>query len=74
MPCLHPAALVRTNLTPEEVVKAIEGQGAVDVRVIDLRGKRAGMGDFMIFSTATTPLHMRRLANMVVHAVRAETQ
>ena len=55
-------------------MKAIEGQGAVDVRVIDLRGKRAGMGDFMIFSTATTPLHMRRLANMVVHAVRAETQ
>lgn len=60
----------RTNLTVEEVVKAIEGQGAVDVRAIDLRGKGAGMGDFMIFSTATTPLHMRRLANMVVHALK----
>lgn len=61
----------RVNLTVEEVVKAIEGQGATDVRAVDLRGKGTGMGDFMVFSTATTPLHMRRLANMVVQAVRA---
>ena len=54
----------------DEVVAAIEAQGATDVRAIDLRGKGAGMGDFMVFSTATTPLHMRRLANMVVQAVR----
>ncbi|CAM9864340.1 unnamed protein product, partial [Hapterophycus canaliculatus] len=60
----------RVNLTVEEVVKAIEAQGATDVRVIDLRGKDAGMGDFMVFSTATTALQMRRLANMVVQAVR----
>lgn len=54
----------------DEVVSAIEAQGATDVRAIDLRGKGAGMGDFMVFSTATTPLHMRRIANMVVQAVR----
>lgn len=54
----------------DEVVKAVQAQGATDVRAIDLRGKGAGMGDFMVFSTATTPLHMRRLANMVVQAVR----
>lgn len=51
-------------------MKAVEAQGATDVRAIDLRGKGAGMGHFMVFSTATTPLHMRRLANMVVQAVR----
>lgn len=62
----------RVNLTVEEVVKAVEGQGATDVRSVDLRGKGTGMGDYMIFTTATTPLHMRRLANMVVHAVRGQ--
>eukprot|EP00752_Nemacystus_decipiens_P011222 g9972.t1 len=60
----------RVNLTVDEVVKAIETQGATDVRAIDLRGKGTGMGDFMVFSTATTPLHMRRLANMVVQALK----
>ncbi|CAM9938945.1 unnamed protein product [Ectocarpus sp. 4 AP-2014] len=60
----------RVNLTVEEVVKAVEAQGGTDVRAIDLRGKGAGMGDFMVFSTAATPLQMRRLANMVVQAVR----
>eukprot|EP00903_Cladosiphon_okamuranus_P009753 g9272.t1 len=60
----------RKNLTVDEVVGAIEAQGATDVRAIDLRGKGAGMGDFMVFSTATTPLHMRRLANMIVQALK----
>lgn len=60
----------RVNLTVEEVITAVEAQGATDVRKIDLRGKGAGMGDFMVFSTATNPMHMRRMANMVVQAVR----
>ncbi len=60
----------RVNLTVEEVVKAVEVQGATDVRTIDLRGKGAGMGDYMVFCTGKTPLHMRRLANMIVQAVR----
>ncbi|CAN0537881.1 unnamed protein product [Ectocarpus sp. 8 AP-2014] len=64
------AVIPRVNLTVEEVVKAVEAQGGTDVRAIDLRGKGAGMGDFMVFSTAATPLQMRRLANMVVQAVR----
>lgn len=64
----------RVNLTVEEVVKAVEAQGATDVRAIDLRGKDAGMGDFMVFSTATNPLHMRRMANMVVQAVRERSR
>ena len=50
-------------------MRAIEIQGATDVRVIDLRGKGTGMGDCMIFSTATNPFQMRRMANMVVQAV-----
>ncbi|CAM9499937.1 unnamed protein product [Ectocarpus fasciculatus] len=60
----------RVNLTVEEVVKAVEAQGGTDVRAIDLRGKDADMGDFMVFSTAATPLQMRRLANMVVQALK----
>lgn len=62
----------RVNLTVAEVVAAVEAQGATDVRVVDLRGKGAGMGDQFIFCTCTTPLHMRRLADMIVYAVRRE--
>lgn len=54
----------------DEVVGALKQQGALDVQVVDLKGKGTGMGNAMIFSTATTPLHMRRLADMIVYAVR----
>lgn len=58
----------------EEVVAAVEAQGAMDVEVVDVRGKGTGMGDYFVFCSCTTPLHMRRLADMIVHAVRKETR
>lgn len=58
------------NLTVEEVVEAVEQQGGIDVRVIDLKGKGTGMGDAFVFCTCTTQLQMRRLSDMIVHAVR----
>lgn len=63
----------RVNLTVQEVVNALEAKGAIDVRVVDLKGKDTGMGDAMVFSTATTPLQMRRLADMLVYAVRGNS-
>ena len=57
----------------DECLEALQEENARDVNVIDLAGKWDG-ADYMIFITALSPRHMRRMADMFVQAVRLLTQ
>ena len=54
----------------DECLEALQEENARDVNVIDLEGKWDG-ADYMIFITALSPRHMRRMADMFVQAVRS---
>ena len=64
---------LREMLELDECLEALQEENARDVNVIDLAGKWDG-ADYMIFITALSPRHMRRMADMFVQAVRLLTQ
>ncbi|CAM9281128.1 unnamed protein product [Choristocarpus tenellus] len=59
----------RVLITIEEAVKALEENGAADVRVVNLENK-SDMGEAMIFCTGQTVVQMRRLADIFVQALK----
>jgi len=63
------ATRVGVPLTAEEVVRALEQERGVDVRVVSLAG-RSDLAEALVFATGRSVPHMRRMADMVSRALR----
>ena len=59
-------------LDKDEILHMLEAEKGIDVRCIDLTG-RSDLAHWMIFVTGRSVPHMRKLAKMVVKAVRPRT-
>jgi ribosomal silencing factor RsfS len=56
-------------LTVDEMVAAVTAEGGVDVVALDL-AERSVLGDHMCFATGRAAPHLRRMADMLVDAMR----
>ena len=70
----NPAALPVTDQPTAEVVAqwvvaALEDLKAIDVKVLDVRG-RCNFSDFMVFSSGTSDRHLKSQANSVVEKLK----
>ena len=54
----------------EESVDALEQENAQQVVVLDLMGK-SDLADHMVFVSGVSPAHLRKMADMLVSALRA---
>ena len=63
--------LARTLLTASEVTTAMEALGGMDVAVVDVVGKGNLDAEAMIFVSGRSGAHLRRMADVLVQALKA---
>jgi ribosome-associated protein len=62
--------ILRTYLTMEELIPALEREQAGDIYTINLAGK-SNLAEHMVFCTGRSRAHMRRMADMVIMSMKA---
>ena len=58
----------RKSLTKDEVLAGLSEVGGLQLDCVDM--KASNMADFLIVATGKSPLHLRKMADMLVQTVR----
>lgn len=62
--------LPRQELTQHEVEEALKAEGGVDVKTVRLQAGRLENVTHMVFATGRSAVHLRRLADVIVRALK----
>ena len=66
-----PSAAGATEYNVDDVVGWLQSELALDIRVLDVRGIMDGVvGDWLVFATARSTSHMKRLAETIVFELK----